>query len=139
MNLILIRNQSRPDGIFSTLTSEDGHFTAVTLEHAYLVNNQWLPKIYDGTFTCVRGTHQLENMKSPFETFEITGVIGHTNLLFHMGNWDKDSSGCILLGENIALSSQGQMVTSSDAVFEKFMSLQAGVQSFTLKVATQKS
>jgi Family of unknown function (DUF5675) len=135
MNLTLTRQEYREDGIFSILTDENGNVIAHTLEHAYDDGNGgFAPKIPDGTFSCVRGPHRLDGMTADFTTFEITGVAGHVNLLFHWGNWTKDSEGCILVGEGIAQSSQGQMITNSKATWQALMDMEAGNDSFTLTV-----
>ena len=135
MNLTHTRQENREDGIFSILTDESGNVIAHTLEHPYDDGNGgWAPKIPAGTWTCVRGPHRLHGMTADFITFEITGIAGHTDLLFHWGNWAKDSEGCILIGEGIAQSSQGQMITNSKATFQALMDMQNGVDSFTLTV-----
>lgn len=132
MNLILTRTQHKECGVFGELTDESGAFGAVTLEHAYPDGNGgFTAKIPDGEFKCVRGGHLLHGMTTPFETFEITGVEGHSNLLFHWGNWNKDSEGCILVGEDVV---GGDMITNSRAKFAGFMDLQAGLADFILVV-----
>lgn len=138
MNLTLTRKQYRADGIFSELTDPNGNVIAQTLEHAFPESgDSWEPKIPNGTYICIKGQHQLLSMTKPFTTYEITGVTGHTNLLFHMGNFDENSEGCILLGESLAYDSdrKEQMVTHSDATFAAFMEMQNGIDSFTLTVA----
>lgn len=136
MNLVLTRKEFRPDGIFSELRDESGNFVAVTLDHAYSVENRIEPKIYPGKFTCKRGLHRLEGMTQDFETFEITGVEGHTNILFHTGNFNKDSSGCLLLGTSFGQNgAQGaKMILCSKVAFKQFIELQSGVDSFELTV-----
>lgn len=134
MELTLKRLQFRADGIFSDLRTVEGDLVAQTLEHAYK-GPEWLPKIPDGTYTCVRGMHRLHGMTEYFETFEITGVDGHVNLLFHWGNFNKDSEGCVLVGRSIARApDQTQMVTESRESFARFMRLQEGVKEFPLTV-----
>ena len=131
MDLTLVRKSKESDGIFSDLLDSDGNLVASCLEHAYQQpDGSWGPKVFDGTFVCHRGMHQLEGMTHPFETFEITGVTGHTNILFHTGNTNKDSAGCVLLGEK----REGAAVVNSRVTFAKFMVLQKGIQSFNLAV-----
>ena len=130
MNFTLTRQEYRDDGIFSILTDDSGSIIAHTLEHSF--GGQ--PIVQAGTYICQRGMHQLAGMSKPFSTFQVTGVVGHTNILFHMGNWNKDSEGCILLGEGIAQSSQGQIITNSVATFNAFMAFLDGVDSFVLTV-----
>lgn len=135
----LTRSAFRKDGIFGRLYNEHGVPVAYTLEHAYeQLGNLWLPKLYEGQFICVRGIHKLHN-GIPFETFEITGVKGHDNILFHAGNFDKDSEGCVLVGQAIAKQADGnQMITNSKHTFADLMSSLTGVREFMLTVQNAK-
>jgi hypothetical protein len=131
MDLTLTRQEAKDTGIFSILTDTDGNIVAYTLEHAYQdADGNWSPKIYNGTFTCVRGQHRLASMTEDFTTFEVTGVEGHSNILYHPGNTEQDSHGCILLGE----ARVGDSITHSKITFNKFMELQKGLDTFTLTV-----
>lgn len=125
MTFTLIHNDFTPDGIFGELTCDKGNLTVQTLEHSYDMK----PKLYDGTFTCVRGIHRLHD-NIPFEAFEIQGVKGHTGVLFHIGNYNADSDGCVLVG----MDRSGNMITHSAIAFSKFMGLLDGQSSFTLIV-----
>ncbi len=130
MTLTLTRQQFLECGIFSLLKDEDGNIIAHTLEHSY----DCKPKVYDGTFTCVRGIHHLDHIPV-VETFEVIGVTGHEGILFHVGNYNKDSDGCILLGTGVAMLDDGsQMITDSKVAFDKFMALLTGIESFSLVV-----
>lgn len=132
MDLILIRKDSNQDGIFSELRDSSGNLIANTLEHSYPDNNGgWEAKIPKGTYVCVLGQHRLHGMTQDFTTYEITGVAGHINLLFHWGNYDKDSEGCILVGEKRFQD----MITNSRITFSKFLDLQQNVNQFTLTVS----
>jgi len=131
MNLKLIRSARNSGGIFGKLLDENDLEVAVTLEHAYQTYaHDWMPKVPRGVYTCQRGPHRLKNMTEDFETFEITGVVGHSNILFHPGNYNDDSEGCVLVGQAVS----GNMITESKITFEKFMALQEGVDTFTLAV-----
>lgn len=129
MNLILTRNDFSPNGIFGSLCDDVGTVLAATLEHSYECQS----KIKPGSYICRRGMHQLEHMPRPFETFEINGVEGHTNILFHVGNYDSDSEGCVLLG----IRRDGDMILGSKLAFDQFMALQKGLMEFTLTVVDQ--
>src|SRR5665213_546002 len=129
MDLVLTRNSFQAEGIFGQLAVEDGgDLVASTLEHAFNVNGLWLPKVPIGVYSCQRGMHRLLGMTSPFETFQITQVPGATGILFHPGNWDKDSEGCVLLGRSRA----GDMIQESRAAFQDFMASQEGLNTFSL-------
>lgn len=137
MNLILTRTEATQDGIFSELTDENGTHVCVTLEHAYDSgegNGSYAPKLKPGTYQCVRGQHRLAKMKLPFTTFEITGVPGHTNILFHVGNYNDDSEGCILLGKMTTYLENHKCITHSKDTFASFMDMQNKVDEFTLTV-----
>jgi hypothetical protein len=136
MNFKLVRKEYRQDGIFSVMTDIIGNNPFQTLEHAYQqFDNTYAPKIPKGAYTCIRGQHQLHSMTQPFTTFEVTNVPGHTNILLHVGNYNSDSDGCILLGLDVADTANWQkMITSSKEAFTKFMELQQGLDSFLLTV-----
>jgi hypothetical protein len=129
-------------GVFGELTDADGNFLFHTLEHSYPIlsdpsGTSFTPKIPDGGYTCLPGTFTLAPTKrnpdpKPFSTFQIMGVVGHTDLLFHVGNYNADSSGCVLLGEDLA----GSMLLNSSAAFDKFMGLQGGLDSFKIQFQT---
>lgn len=136
MNLTLTRTDFLHDGIFGVLKeTATGKQIAVTLEHAYdsgLGDGSYAPKVPPGTYTCVRGMHRLGATKPQFETFEIMGVKGHYGILFHAGNYNKDSDGCVLLGAGYG--GDPRMIHSSRVTFAAFMSLQIGVKEFTIVV-----
>lgn len=136
MNLKLKRLSFKDDGVSGHLFDSDGTLIACTIEHAYEdTDGNLYAKIPTGTFSCQRGLHRLHNMADAFETFEITGVEGHTNLLFHWGNYNCDSEGCLLLGNSFSKTPGGKlMITQSRNAFAKFMALQEGVYEFTLTV-----
>ena len=107
-----------------------------TCERAFqsnLLENSWETKIPPGTYKCVKGTHQLEH-GGPFTAFEITGVPGHTGLLFHIGNTYKDSEGCVLLGVEHTLNDALPFITESGLAFNEFMHELQDVNDFMLEV-----
>jgi hypothetical protein len=119
----LIRYDFTPDGIFGQLSDESGTVLAATLEHSY----NCLPKLAAGTYKCVRRV-------SPhfgYELFCITGVEGHDYIEIHIGNLQKDSTGCVLLG----LRRDGIAVLGSKLAFDAFMNLMKGKNEFDLEVS----
>lgn len=133
MDLRLVRTEFGEHGVFGTLLDINGNQIAFTLEHSYQQpDSTWRSKLMDGTYICVRGQHQLANMTHPFETFEITNVPGHTNILIHVGNYNDDSEGCVLVG----LHRDTAMILNSRMAFGKFMDLENGSDKFTLTVSS---
>ena len=135
MNIILKRTAFRKDGIFGVLLDETNNELYHTLEHAYENGGNYEPKIPPGSYTCKRGEHRLEHMTNSFTTFQVD-VPGHTNILFHVGNYNEDSEGCILLGISTApaLTRSCDMLLNSTKAFNEFMALQSGANEFTLTV-----
>lgn len=50
----------------------------------------------------------------------LPGAIGRTEVLLHVGNYPRDSLGCILLGQGRQPDGEGWMITDSKAAFESF-------------------
>jgi Family of unknown function (DUF5675) len=135
VDISLNRTQYIAAGIFGSFVDANNNRICLTLEHAYATGNgDFMAKIPQGVYTCLRSVHELEGMSEPFETFQVMNVPHYTNILIHFGNWNCDSDGCILIGEAIASSINGQMITESKVAFQKFMDLQTGIITFTLTV-----
>jgi len=136
MNLTLERSIFGLYGIFGELVSEDGKFKCFTLEHAYETSKGvYTPKVAAGSYSCIRGMHRLKTSREPFPTFSLKNVPPFqernvTGILFHAGNYNKDSEGCILLGEHI----QAGCLINSRKTFACFMEIQEGVESFDLLI-----
>lgn len=139
MDMVLIRTEFREDGIFGILMDSDGvGFECRTLEHAYGQNGDgWAPKLPPGEYTCVKGMHTLEHHPVPFEAFEVMNVPGHVGILFHIGNFNNDSDGCILLGMDVSKDPQSpglQILSDSKETFAAFMTVQGDAITFHLTV-----
>lgn len=127
---LLKRIDRGAQGIFGQFINDDGATICETLEHAYQdYSGKWVPKLPSGNYSCVRGIHRLKDMV-PFETFEITGVEGHVNILFHPGNYNEDSEGCVLMGKERV----GNMITESRDTWSQWMAVMVGIDSFQLQV-----
>lgn len=127
--MILQRTNYSEYGIFGTLTNDLGGLICRTLEHAYPTKKGFRPKVPEGDYRCVRGIHRLKDLVE-FETFEIMNVPGHTGILFHVGNANKDTDGCILLG----LETSKTILLKSRVAFLDFMSRLKGINQFNLKI-----
>jgi len=68
------------------------------------------------------------------ETFIVTDVEGRTHILFHKGNIEADSHGCILIGEQFEFINGIPAVLSSKKGFQEFMSLTRNVNEFDLSI-----
>ena len=129
---MLRRVDHRTWGIYGVLIGADGPFI-VTLELPWLDNAQRTSSIPQGVYVCKR-------VQSPKfgNTFEVTGVRGRGNILFHSGNSTADTHGCILTGASfdpVGGMNGKNGVTGSKLAWDELMDMQRGVDSFTLTVA----
>lgn len=141
MKLILKRLTYDFDGIFGILLDEAGKQLSVTLEHAFdahLDAGGYAPKVKAGEYVCQRHAPN----RLPYETWALQNVPPFqgkpvNGILIHVGNYNENSDGCILVGRNVLprLNKPAEnMVTSSHNTFNKIMDLTKGLSNFTLVV-----
>lgn len=147
MNMNLVRKNATVDGIFGELLDHNGIHFCFTLEHPYLEGGLFIPKLTAGVYECRDDSGPLENgMHSledgvPFKAFEVIAVPEFqgesvSGILLHIGNYAKDSKGCVLLGSGLGLTlERKQMLMASKQAFDRFMSVQKECDSFTLTVS----
>jgi hypothetical protein len=151
VNLRLQYTEARSDGIFGWILpaeadpESEAKPLCVFVTHAYQDGSTYRPKVRAGVYECVRGRHSLQKPGGElieFETFEVTGIVGHKGILFHWGNWGDSSHGCFCTGRRIVLTGQDrdgvdgpdEMVTESRTTFAEFMEAQWGADRFSLIV-----
>ena len=100
-----------------------------TLENPWLNNEPYVSCIPVGYYECKR-------VDSPRygNTFEVTDVEGRTHILFHWGNWEKNTLGCILVGTD---SNWTDMIMSSRKAFGEFIKYTQGVDQFVLEIRNE--
>jgi hypothetical protein len=118
-----------PEGAFGVLLHYGIPF-AVTLEHTYEQPGEPVTKIPPGRHPCAKTVYH----KGGYPTYEVR-VYGHSRLLFHRGNVEADSDGCILVGESYAQFDMKPGVGQSAAAFLEFMTRMAGAEEFELLVS----
>lgn len=95
MTLYLHRLPTTEHGTFGVLCDEQGIPFAVTLERQWLNNEKGKSCIPAGEYICTRVLSQKFG-----NTFIVNDVPNRTHILFHKGNIDDDSHGCILIGRH---------------------------------------
>lgn len=122
LHFTLNRFLYHPWGIFSRWIRDDGSQLMVSLTHAYASHETWLPVVLPGEYTMRR------RLSPRFgHVWEICDVPGHTDILVHGGNFNLDSTGCELVGEDILIGDdprtegRDEMVTNSKATLARFM------------------
>ena len=129
----LIRVAVLPSGAFGVLKI-DGRCQCVTLERTYEVLSEGSPrqvtKIPEGKYLCRRTVYH----RGGYETYEVTGVVGHDRLLIHSGNKELDSEGCILVGQRYESGGPVPLILDSRLAHTRLMHALDGAAEFLLTV-----
>lgn len=115
----------RDDGCYSALLWDKRPF-AVSVERTFEFKRTLLA---NGIYRCVRDFYH----KGGYETFEIH-VDGHDRVLFHKGNTEDDSEGCVIVAESFGELHGKTAVLDSKGGFAEFMALTDGLSDFLVWV-----
>lgn len=96
MKIVLHRIENTKDGVFGVL-SVDGKPMCVTLEEQWLDNQKRISCIPAGTYQCSKysGTKYKD-------VWIVENVPNRSAILWHWGNTNDNTAGCILVGEYFA-------------------------------------
>ena len=129
MNATIIRVSTHPThGTFGVLTI-DNKPQAVTLEPYKRDNAVSISCIPTGQYICKRYSSKKYN-----NTFEVTAVQGRSKILFHSGNTDNNTKGCIILGSNFGNLLHEWAILNSRKAMQQFMQHTAEVDEFMLTI-----
>ena len=120
IRLTLTRRWFDDERTIGKLTCGD-EFVAFTMEPGY--KDFSAPRVEDGFYHLVR--HDEEGMRFR-DTWALVGKdvshgpeagIGRDAIIFHAGNWDDDTIGCIILGRTIGhMHGETALLSSKDAM-----------------------
>lgn len=99
MHLRLIRMPSTSQGTAGVLLGPGQERLMFTFEDSDLGNRRNVSRIPAGTYFLKRTLYH----KYGYPTYEVTGVSGRSRILFHPGNTEEDTAGCILPGEYLGV------------------------------------
>ena len=116
----IIRLERSPQGMLGVLLI-DGAIFCFTLEPSDTF-------VKPGNYHCRR----FHGAKWP-DTFEII-VPGHSAVLFHAGNVEADTEGCVLLGATVGKLKGDRAVLNSGDTFRRFLEATREEQCFSLFV-----
>lgn len=104
-----------------------------TLELPWRGNQQKISCIPLGAYTCKRVEgRQLFNGARITETFEVDRVPNRDGILFHSGNTERDTLGCIIVGSNYGITNGLPSVIESRKAFSKLLNALEGLSEFSL-------
>jgi hypothetical protein len=109
-------------GTFGVLVI-DGQPVCNTLEPYHRDNERNISSIPSGQYICKK--YSSERYPS---TYEVTGVQNRSSVLFHSGNWDDDTMGCILLGESFGTIGSDWVISQSRDAMTEFMQTMHGAE-----------
>ncbi len=108
----------------------DGRPVGVTLEPPWRDN--------EDSASCIpAGAYFADYAFSPRlkrNTYYLREVPGRDGVMFHDGNWIKDTLGCILVGTGISNNPNGLMITESDSAFKMFLTRLRGEMRLIVEV-----
>ena len=118
-----------PEGTFGVIMQDNIPF-ALTGELPWLGNQSQVSCIPCGKYICKR-----VNSPKFGDTFEITGIPGRSNVLFHKLNIPKkESKGCVGIGEEFGMIGMNVAILASGKGYGEFMDRMKGVSGFELEI-----
>lgn len=108
-----------------------GELFCSTLEPPFYDNMQNISCIPEGQYQCSK-----KNSPKYGQTYEVRHVPNRSNILFHAGNLVADTQGCILLGQYPGKLRGNRAILNSGDTFLRFMSVLAGVDTFSLTIVS---
>jgi hypothetical protein len=140
MEMTLKRISYTDDGVLGVLLCGNAP-VALTLEEEWKSNQSNISCIPPGSYLCRKVTTPKHGV-----TFEVQDVPGRGSILFHSGNTEEDTMGCILTGceygtlmvkdeDTGAMVSKHAVLRSKEA-FNKFMAATGGKETIALHIRT---
>lgn len=105
-----------------------------TLEEVWRDNKRGISCVPAGTYKCVPHGWEVGTKVTKPQTWELVGVPGRSAVLIHIGNYTKDTEGCILAGLGMAISPTLSMVNDSKTAIA-VMRKEIGRNEFTLTIS----
>lgn len=121
------------------LLDSEGIPICVTHELPWKENKPMVSCIPLGSYFCKKVFDRKSGNLVPIKvTYEITQVPNRAGILFHCGNSNRDTLGCVLLGEMFRNGGAmfGQQILNSRDAFQRFIDLLKPIDTFTLKVTS---
>ena len=128
----LVRYYSDSDVTLGNLHIEGiNHKPIYTLENPWRDNERNVSCIPVGEYKC----EPFSGIKHK-NCFQVCDVKDRSYILFHIGNYEKDTDGCILIGQGALLNGSEYMIVNSQATMRKFKELLED-EPFMLQIAYQ--
>ena len=116
-------------GTFGTLKIDKETF-CVTLEPPDFLNQRNISCIPAGQYLCSKVNSPKFGL-----TYEVRHVPGRSHILFHAGNWVKNTEGCILLAESYGKIHGNRAILNSGKTFKNFLETMIDEHTFHLTIS----
>lgn len=115
------------------------HPFALALERPWRGNQRGVSCIPAGNYLCLRcrvsPDYDFKDSPNFGDTYQVHNVPGRSQILFHKGNINDDTHGCILVGEQFEpVRGHQDAIKASAEGFAEFLRITAGVDQFTLAI-----
>ena len=129
----LVRKQFSAIGIKGRLLCKAPELLLYTMENPWLDNKPRESCIPTGIYGC-------EIVQSPRfgRVYGVKEVTGRSHILFHAGNYPRDTSGCILIGQTGDFLSPYMFIGNSQKALKEFMDKLDG-KPFELEIINEKA
>lgn len=111
---------------------------SVSLERGWNNNSRGISCIPTGTYEAVRcnksADYGFKDSPRFGDTFTVENVPGRSKILFHKGNINDDTHGCILIGEQYGSLGGELAILASKAGFDEFKRLAADIDRFAVEI-----
>ena len=126
-NVVVLERTYYKKGVHGTLTFPDGD-TIETLERPWQDNERSVSCIPEGSYPLGYRESPLitrlhEGREGYTHGWEVQEVDNRSHIMFHIGNYVKNSDGCILIGARKDFQGQTPVVWSSREAYNEFVSL----------------
>jgi len=118
------------DGVTVGLLTLPSQNKLFTIELPWRGNSENVSCIPSGEYICRK---RMYNEKG-YMTFEVTGVDGRTYILFHIGNFERNTEGCILINDMIGADHDQLRGVTSGQAFREFWTEMKVYDEFKLKI-----
>ena len=112
----LLREIRSNKATLGRLIDSDYNEICKTLENPWLNNYPEISCIPEGTYKWVKDD------EGRFKYWKLLDVLGRSNIEMHPGNKEKDTKGCILLGQDWVIMDDELAVNSSRNTFDRIIS-----------------
>jgi len=119
-------------GTFGNLILPSGEVLA-TVERPWIFNRRRVSCIPIGRYHCEPRVYN----RGGYNAVEITGVPDRTHILFHVGNFVRNSNGCILINESHSAINGEWCGIRSRYAFNHFMK-EVGYTNFNLLISNRQ-